>query len=51
MKPKKQFTIPNFLDISEADLVYTETIMARGKEDYTDKDIVILGKPTDRLLL
>lgn len=31
------------LDISEADLIYTETIMARGKEDYRDKEIVILG--------
>lgn len=32
-----------FSDISEADLVYTETLMARGKEDYSDKEIVILG--------
>ena len=32
-----------FLDISEADLIYTETLMQRGKENYTGKEIVILG--------
>lgn len=32
-----------FLDISEADLIYTETLMQRGKESYTGKEIVILG--------
>jgi len=32
-----------FVDMSEADLIYTETLMQRGKEDYTDKEIVILG--------
>lgn len=32
------------LDISEADLVYTETLMQRGKENYEGKEIVILGK-------
>lgn len=30
-------------NISEADLIYTETLMQRGKENYKDKDIVILG--------
>lgn len=35
-----------FLDISEADLVYTETLMQRGKENYEGKEIVILGKCT-----
>ncbi|XP_026667456.1 spermine synthase isoform X2 [Ceratina calcarata] len=30
-------------NISEADLVYTETLMQRGKESYTGKEIVILG--------
>lgn len=36
------FTL-KFLDISEADLIYTETLMQRGKENYTGKEIVILG--------
>lgn len=30
-------------NISEADLIYTETLMQRGKENYAGKDIVILG--------
>ncbi|XP_033318105.1 spermine synthase isoform X2 [Bombus vancouverensis nearcticus] len=30
-------------NISEADLIYTETLMQRGKENYTGKEIVILG--------
>ncbi|XP_015591721.1 spermine synthase isoform X2 [Cephus cinctus] len=30
-------------NMSEADLIYTETLMQRGKEDYTGKEIVILG--------
>lgn len=29
--------------MSEADLIYTETLMQRGKEDYVGKEIVILG--------
>lgn len=29
--------------MSEADLIYTETLMQRGKEDYAGKEIVILG--------
>lgn len=29
--------------MSEADLIYTETLMQRGKESYTGKEIVILG--------
>lgn len=33
-----------FSDISEADLIYTETLMQRGVEDYKDKEIVILGR-------
>lgn len=32
-----------FADLSEADLIYTETLMQRGKECYTGKEIVILG--------
>lgn len=39
-----------FLDISEADLVYTETLMARGRENYKDKEIVILGGGDGALL-
>lgn len=31
------------LDIAESDLIYTETLMARGKENYENKEIVILG--------
>jgi len=30
-------------DMSEADLIYPETLMQRGKEKYAGKDIVILG--------
>ncbi|XP_031837409.1 spermine synthase isoform X3 [Nomia melanderi] len=30
-------------NISEADLIYTETLMQRGKESYAGKEIVILG--------
>lgn len=30
-------------NMSEADLIYTETLMQRGKENYADKEIVILG--------
>lgn len=37
-------------NISEADLIYTETLMARGKENYKDKDIVILGGGDGALL-
>lgn len=29
--------------MSEADLIYTETLMQRGKENYAGKEIVILG--------
>lgn len=29
--------------MSERDLIYTETLMQRGKEDYSNKEIVILG--------
>ena len=32
-----------FEDMSEADLIYTETLMQRGKENYAGKEIVILG--------
>ncbi|KAF5284611.1 hypothetical protein FQA39_LY16969 [Lamprigera yunnana] len=37
-------------NISEADLIYTETLMARGQESYKDKDIVILGGGDGALL-
>uniref|UniRef100_A0A8D9B9T3 Spermine synthase n=2 Tax=Cacopsylla melanoneura TaxID=428564 RepID=A0A8D9B9T3_9HEMI len=30
-------------NLSERDLIYTETLMQRGKRDYKDKEIVILG--------
>lgn len=29
--------------MSEADLIYTQTLMQWGKEDYKGKEIVILG--------
>lgn len=44
------FFIFQFLDMSESDLVYTETLMQRGKEDYKDKEIVILGGGDGALL-
>ncbi|KAK5647159.1 hypothetical protein RI129_002051 [Pyrocoelia pectoralis] len=37
-------------NISEADLIYTETLMLRGKENYKDKEIVILGGGDGALL-
>ncbi|CAK1552804.1 unnamed protein product [Leptosia nina] len=37
-------------NISEADFVYTETLMQRGKESYEDKEIVILGGGDGALL-
>nr|XP_022899720.1 spermine synthase isoform X2 [Onthophagus taurus] len=37
-------------NISEADLIYTETLMSRGKENYKDKEIVILGGGDGALL-
>lgn len=37
-------------NMSERDLIYTETLMQRGKEDYTDKEIVILGGGDGALL-
>ncbi|GBP45052.1 Spermine synthase [Eumeta japonica] len=38
------------IDISEADLIYTETLMQRGKEIYEGKEIVILGGGDGALL-
>ncbi|KAJ8980823.1 hypothetical protein NQ317_000556 [Molorchus minor] len=37
-------------NIAESDLIYTETLMARGKEDYKDKEIIILGGGDGALL-
>ncbi|KAG8307179.1 hypothetical protein J6590_028453 [Homalodisca vitripennis] len=37
-------------NLSERDLIYTETLMQRGKEDYSDKEIVILGGGDGALL-
>lgn len=36
--------------MSERDLIYTETLMQRGKESYTGKEIVILGGGDGALL-
>ncbi|XP_054261028.1 spermine synthase-like isoform X2 [Macrosteles quadrilineatus] len=37
-------------NLSERDLIYTETLMQRGKEDYAGKEIVILGGGDGALL-
>jgi spermine synthase len=37
-------------DISESDLIYTETLMQRGEENYVGKEIVILGGGDGALL-
>lgn len=37
-------------NLSEKDLIYTETLMQRGKENYRDKEIVILGGGDGALL-
>ncbi|KAJ8967008.1 hypothetical protein NQ314_003125 [Rhamnusium bicolor] len=37
-------------DIAESDLIYTETLMCRGKENYKGKEIVILGGGDGALL-
>jgi spermine synthase len=37
-------------NIAEADLIYTETLMQRGKEDYKGKEICILGGGDGALL-
>lgn len=37
-------------NIAEADLIYTETLMQRGKEDYAGKEICILGGGDGALL-
>ncbi|XP_065173053.1 spermine synthase isoform X2 [Atheta coriaria] len=37
-------------NISESDLIYTETLMARGVENYKDKEICILGGGDGALL-
>lgn len=37
-------------NISESDLIYTETLMQRGKENYEGKEIVILGGGDGALL-
>lgn len=37
-------------NLSESDLIYTETLMQRGKEVYKDKEIVILGGGDGALL-
>lgn len=37
-------------DIAEADLIYTETLMQRGRENYEGKEICILGGGDGALL-
>lgn len=38
------------IDLAESDLVYTETLIQRGKIDYTGKDVLILGAGDGALL-
>ncbi|KAK4878129.1 hypothetical protein RN001_010635 [Aquatica leii] len=38
-------------NIAEVDLIYTETLMAKGKESYKDKEIVILEEPKNVIML
>lgn len=33
----------SYLDLAESDLAYTQAIMGSGKEDYSGKDVLILG--------
>ncbi|XP_066144619.1 spermine synthase [Euwallacea fornicatus] len=42
--------LDNLQNLSEADLVYTETLMQRGKENFKDKNILILGGGDGALL-
>jgi len=37
-------------NLAESDLIYTETLMQRGKIDYTDKEVLILGAGDGALL-
>lgn len=41
---------PDFLDLAESDLVYTESLMRRGFESYKGKTILILGGGDGALL-
>ena len=43
-------TVLHVLDLAESDLVYTETLIQRGKIDYSNKDILILGAGDGALL-
>nr|CAG4643274.1 EOG090X07PL [Ilyocryptus agilis] len=42
--------LDNFQNLAESDLAYTETLIRRGKIDYTDKEILILGAGDGALL-
>ncbi|CAG0888743.1 unnamed protein product [Cyprideis torosa] len=42
--------LDDFINLSEADLVYTQTLMRLGKECYADKEILILGGGDGALL-
>lgn len=43
-------TVLHVSDLAESDLVYTETLIQRGKIDYSNKDILILGAGDGALL-
>jgi len=47
VKKTKLFSV---IDLAESDLIYTESIMCRGAEDYANKEILILGGGDGALL-
>ncbi|CAG0912995.1 unnamed protein product [Notodromas monacha] len=42
--------LDGLINLAESDLIYTETLMQRGKLDYTDKNVLILGGGDGALL-
>ena len=39
-----------FIDLAESDIAYTETLIRRGKIDYSGKEVLILGAGDGALL-
>ncbi|GLV34397.1 Spermine synthase [Carabus blaptoides fortunei] len=50
MSLRNMLVLDGLQNISEADLIYTETLMQRGVENYKNKEIVILGGGDGALL-
>jgi len=42
--------LDGFINLAESDISYTENLMCRGKYDYTDKEVLILGGGDGALL-